>query len=88
MCALGCSLLWQFVSKFTEYDAKKLHKLYKKHKKLVSESEKGEKREHKKDRDEKKKKEGGGDDKYSHKRKNEDLQPNKKKPYNGWSTDR
>lgn len=37
------SLLWQFVSKFTEYDSKKLHKLYKKNKKIQEEKKEADK---------------------------------------------
>ncbi|KAG7154403.1 Chromodomain-helicase-DNA-binding protein 1-like, partial [Homarus americanus] len=48
------SLLWQFVSKFTEYDARKLHKLYKKNKKIQEEKKEGD-RENQEKKDERKK---------------------------------
>ncbi|KAL7642460.1 UNVERIFIED_CONTAM: hypothetical protein RMT77_007021 [Armadillidium vulgare] len=90
-CKEWKNLLWQFVSKFTEYDAKKLHKLYKKHKKLIEErkgsNEKKEcKKEKKKGKEKGKYKGAELEKKFSQKRSSEEEPSQlKKKPYNGWS---
>lgn len=91
-------MLWQFVSKFTEYDARKLHKLYRKNKKIHEDKkeekakedhdkkeEKREKKEEKK-KDHEKKRDKDGRDKH-HKRRMEDGSGHSpsKKPYNGWA---
>lgn len=86
------SLLWQFVSKFTEYDARKLHKLYKKNKKIKEEKKEGDKddkeKKEKKEKDHDKKKERDDRDKHHHsqKRRSEEAGSHSpsKKPYNGW----
>lgn len=92
------SLLWQFVSKFTEYDARKLHKLYKKNKKKQEDKREGEKdkddkekKEEKKEKKEKehdKKKDKESRDKHhSQKRRIEEGGGHSppKKPYDGWA---
>lgn len=85
------SLLWQFVSKFTEYDARKLHKLYKKNKKIKQEKKDGDKddkeKKEKKEKDHEKKKERDDRDKHHHsqKRRSEETGSHSpsKKSYNG-----
>lgn len=87
------SLLWQFVSKFTEYDARKLHKLYKKNKKIKEEKKEGEKddkeKKEKKEKDHDKKKDRDERDKHHHsqKRRSEEAGSHSpsKKSYNGWA---
>ncbi|XP_066973477.1 chromodomain-helicase-DNA-binding protein 1 isoform X4 [Macrobrachium rosenbergii] len=94
------SLLWQFVSKFTEYDAKKLHKLYKKNRKKEENKKEGDDKDEKKknkhehsdkkekDKDKQEKDRHHSHDKHhSHKRRPEDGGPHSpsKKPYNGWA---
>ncbi|XP_042207777.1 chromodomain-helicase-DNA-binding protein 1-like isoform X5 [Homarus americanus] len=76
------SLLWQFVSKFTEYDARKLHKLYKKNKKIQEEKKEGD-RENQEKKDERKKdkeKRKGEREKFIEKRRDQpgSHSPNKK----------
>lgn len=84
--------MWQFVSKFTEYDARKLHKLYKKNKKIKQEKKEGDKedkeKKEKKEKDHEKKKDRDERDKHHHsqKRRSEEAGGHSpsKKPYNGW----
>lgn len=92
------SLLWQFVSKFTEYDARKLHKLYKKNKKKQEDKKEGEKdkddrekkeeKKEKKEKDHEKKKDKDSRDKHhTQKRRIEEGGGHSppKKPYDGWA---
>lgn len=78
-------LLWRFVSKFTEYDAKKLHKFYRKTKKQELQNQVNSELSEKNEKDGKKEKEKKPEDrsqlKRSHDGDNSDY-PNKKS-YNG-----